>query len=690
MDTCNVNEPLLLMMVRCCTIAGCLMLLLWRVGPARGQPEIVELLEQMAAEDAELDVDRILDLAESPMNLNTATRDDLMRIPMLSPSVIAALLDAREERSLFESYAVLDSIPALDEQTIAWIRIFTDIPARDTDQPKKPSRVEGFIRSRFTRRLDTGRGYVRQDGVSTYLGGPTRHLQRIRLRAGNMEANLTLDKMPGERHAWDPGTRRFGFAFSSYYARIENPSGRLRRVIVGDFVVDEGYGLGLGASLFGGKGRESVRGITRRGSGIREIGSSMRSSYNRGAAASLVFGDNLVLNVFHSRRYRDARVDSVIIDGIVAARARGISTADLHRTNNETVRRRALHEVLSGITVNYARRVVSLGSTIHYVTYNPPLLPADRDDLKPLNERARQAVVSVHADVKGDRFTAFGEVATTDVGVRASIVGFQFSASEVEALILHRHYPSSYDNPFARAFGHQSGANRNETGIYVGIRARLSESLRVRAYLDDVRFPWLRFGRHLPTTMTDAMVDIEYRPRRWWTSALTLRSRVEGVTSSGRSGRALPESGEAKQTSLRVDHRISASPNWRVQFRAEVVGAHSDGGPRGRGILLFQDATWQASRGVSISVRHMMFDTDDAIRMYAYERDLSSAFGMVSVGGRGRRSYVVTSLRPSQKYLFQAKFGATTYTDVESIGSGNDEVEGNRLREIRLQVQVRI
>lgn len=658
------------------------------VRPAAAQSELYEWLETLEEDDAGVDMDRLQDLIDQPINLNTATMEELLLIPMITRAMAAAVLEARRDRGGFSSHAELENVAELDERGIAWITLFTMVPDPGKAGATTRAPTSVLVRTRFTRRLDVGKGYDSDARQRTYLGGPSRHYQRIRLRTGDFEGNLTLDKQPGEPYQWHPSSRRFGFDFASGYLRYSRTSGILRRVIAGDYSVGAGYGLGMGSAMFAGKGRETVRGIAREAGGVREIGSTLRSAHHRGIAASLLLPGDVRLDVYASRRHRDATIDTLLIDDEQIVRSRSIASADLHRTAGERARHRALRERLAGASATVAVRGMRLGVTAHRVTLDPPLLPAARDDLLLLPERSHRSVATVHATLPLSRMTAFGEHARTDAGASASFAGIAVGEHGIEGKILYRRYAVAFDNHFAAAFGHQSGGNRNETGVYVGVRAALSRTVLLRAYVDQVTFPWLRFGRHVPTSLQEWLVDVEYRPRRWTTTSLTLRSRTEEASTSASIGAPVQQVYDARRTGLRIHQKLMASSAWEFNLRGEFAWSESTG-ETSTGALLLQDILWNVAPKLQFAARHMIFDTREPVRLYSYERDLSGAFGMISVGGRGRRSYVMTAWRPTPRHNLQVKYGVTTYLDVESVGSGNDEVSGNRIREVRLQLDTR-
>ncbi|MEW6755531.1 MAG: helix-hairpin-helix domain-containing protein, partial [Candidatus Latescibacterota bacterium] len=50
------------------------------------------------------------------VNLNTATRDELMRVAGIGPEIAARIVEFREDNGPFESFAALDDIYDMDEE----------------------------------------------------------------------------------------------------------------------------------------------------------------------------------------------------------------------------------------------------------------------------------------------------------------------------------------------------------------------------------------------------------------------------------------------------------------------------------------------------------------------------------------------------------------------------------------------
>ncbi|MEM6337958.1 MAG: helix-hairpin-helix domain-containing protein, partial [Bacteroidota bacterium] len=70
-------------------------------------------------------------------------------------------------------------------------------------------------------------------------------------------------------------------------------------------------------------------------------------------------------------------------------------------------------------------------------------------------------------------------------------------------------------------------------------------------------------------------------------------------------------------------------------------------------------------------------------RVYAFENDLRYLMTSRVFTGRGRRAYLLARWVRSRLTL-EAKLAATWVQDADTIGSGLDETDGHRQRDIRI------
>ena len=93
---------------------------------------------------------------------------------------------------------------------------------------------------------------------------------------------------------------------------------------------------------------------------------------------------------------------------------------------------------------------------------------------------------------------------------------------------------------------------------------------------------------------------------------------------------------------------------------------------------------------LSVSLQGTWFHTDDYdSRVYASERGLLYTFHTPSFYGRGFRCSARLRYDLNKTFMLLAKFGQTVYRDREAIGSGNDEIPGNRKADLQLQLRIK-
>jgi hypothetical protein len=89
-------------------------------------------------------------------------------------------------------------------------------------------------------------------------------------------------------------------------------------------------------------------------------------------------------------------------------------------------------------------------------------------------------------------------------------------------------------------------------------------------------------------------------------------------------------------------------------------------------------------------VQGSFFKTDDyASRVYAFEKGLLYTFYTPSFYGEGVRFAAFLRYDLNKHWMLIAKYGQTTYSDREEIGSGNDLIEGNKKSDLQLQLRIK-
>jgi hypothetical protein len=108
------------------------------------------------------------------------------------------------------------------------------------------------------------------------------------------------------------------------------------------------------------------------------------------------------------------------------------------------------------------------------------------------------------------------------------------------------------------------------------------------------------------------------------------------------------------------------------------------------GTLIYQDLNFKTNGGKwTISTRLALFSIDDYnARVYAYEDNLPYTFSVPLYQNSGSRFYLMAKYQVNKKMKLFARYAQTKYNNVNSIGSGLEQISGNTQSDLSIQLQV--
>lgn len=675
-------------------------------------PDVGARFEALAEDGADGDPTALLELVESlretPLDLNTATAEELAQVPALPPLLAAAVVRHRIASGPFALVDDLRLVEGVTPEVLADARPFLTVgPSASRRFPAAPPLADALAGLRYAamqrvqRRLDVGEGFLGPDSLRAYPGSPARVYTRLQATyRRQVSVNLTLEKDPGEAFRLDAASGAYGYDYASAHAALLD-AGRVDALVVGDFVAEFGQGVALWRASGFGKGPDAVQGPVRSGRGIRPYGSVDENRFFRGAALTLALAPRVYASAFASRRTLDASVLEPDTSGLggpddFGPAVTGLGTSGLHRTPREVAQKDALRETLVGggaeVRVSDARVQGRAGVVTTYSQFGAPLAAGDRPDQRFQFAGDRAAVVSVYADAKARAGQVFGEAVRGAGGGFGGVAGVLGDLGTAEVLLVGRHYGADFTSLHGHPFGERNGAGTNETGLYAGVRVRPAPAWTVDAYFDQYRFPFLRYGVPRPSVGHEALVRLEHRPRRYLTAVFQARTETREVgvdVPNAVPGSAVGGLGTETRQTLRLHGEWAAGRDLRLRARVEGARYAGPGGaPAQTGSLVYHDVRWQATRRLRADARLTLFATDgyDA-RLYAFENDLTGVFAIPALSGRGVRAYALVSAEPLDGLVVQAKVAATWLRDVRSVGSGPDRVGGHRVADLGVQVR---
>jgi hypothetical protein len=650
--------------------------------------DLEDLLEQTTqdAEESEL-LDLLSDLQENPLDVNVASEADFQQLPGVTPILAHNLVLFRSTR-LFKNVDDLLGVEGVSSDLLDQIRPFLRVGEGESTGGGTRLAAVSF-RTRSIENLQQRRGF--RDG--TYPGSPLKLYNRLLARVeegapdlsrlhserwapmrSSLQVGLVTEKDAGEKNVAD---------FASGHIAVALPA-LSTRLVVGDFTVESAEGLVFWRSVGLSKGAEVIAPVRKNGIGIRPYSSTDENGYFRGAAGEVSLGWFGVA-VMYSNKSVSATVDS---NGVVTA----FDNSGLHRTDTELSKKSQLRERTVGVRLSALPiEGLKLGVSAYQSRFTRPVRFSTLSSLP--NDIA--AVVGFDAAYTQDRFSAFSEIARDRNNAIAGLAGIVLKPHQtVDVACLLRSYPRDFLSPHSSSFGESGSPMKNESGAYLGISVRAISWMKLAAYFDQFAFPWRTWTNRLPSTGHDFFASTELKVSRKVSVNLQFKHKNKSDESAvqdelGRADRTIEP---RVQRNYRATIELNSSRNFRWRSRIEIVGVHyrSTGGKE-KGTLMFQDIRWSPVSGVQIDARVAAFQTDSYdSRLYEYESEPFGAVSNPALFGKGLRWYLLTRYEIAGGISLWIKYARTQKEGVKSMGSGEDEIQGDVDNRLTFQLEIRL
>lgn len=637
--------------------------------------EITEAREDEVPEDESFlqDLDYY---SRYPINLNTVDRETLQRLHILNPAQIDHFFSYRNMFGNFVNIYEIQAVPGWDLITIRKLLPFVIVRTPETAGSLLNRFKEGehMLLTRVSRILEKSEGYIRDgsDGRSYYPGNRDRYLLRYKYRFKNLlHFGFTAEKDPGEQ--FFAGHQKHGFDFYSAHLYAKD-IGILKTIALGDFAVNFGQGLVQWQSLSFAGPSEALF-IKKQGDKLRPYSSVGEVEFNRGVGVTLA-KNNWEGTAFVSFRSMDA-TGSDTLDFASSIRQSGY-----RRTESEIGGANLLKQFSYGANLQYSRQNFRLGvNTVHY-HFDKPLERGEQWYKKFVSPGSHSGNYSVDYSYTFKGLHLFGEAAVDSDGDPAFVNGLAVSTNRyVDVGVLHRHISPRYLSLYGDAFT-QATSPVNENGLYTGINIRPSDALRIDAYADVFNFPWLRYRVDAPSSGSEYMAQLYYRPRRGADFYVRYRSTNKAINTT-ETGHPTAVVRNKVRENLRFHASLKVNDAFTFRTRAENVWYDSKSG-----FMVYADVIYKPlMQRLSGNMRMQYFETDDYdTRLYAFENDVLYSYSIPMVYGKGYRYYLNLRYNLFKGVSLWTRIARTHYLDRDEIGSGLDKIYSNKRTELKVEL----
>ena len=626
-------------------------------------------------------IESLDDLKENPLPINTATKEQLERFPFLSDLLIENILYYIYKHGPMFSDKELMLVKDMDQQTARCLKLFITFQQPDKEENKLTLKnILKYGKQELSTRVDipvyTKVGYQKENGYRGYSF-------YTNLRYSFRYSDQVYWGVTAEKDAGEPFFNREnkkGYDYYSPYLLIKN-IGRLKTLALGNYRLNYGYGLVMNTDFSMGK-TAMISTLGNKATGIKKHSSTDEYNYFQGIAGSISINNRLSADAFYSYRTMDGIVDNEFITSI--------KEDGYHRVVKDFEKKNTFSNQLIGSNLHYNGKSFKLGLTSVYNVFNKVLNPTDRA-YNQFYPRGKEFFnTGVNYKVFWKQFTLLGETAIDKNGKLATMNMLRYSPKgDFQLILMNRFYDVAYQGIYAKSIGEGSSV-QNESGFYIGLETSLLRYFKLMTYGDFFYFPWKKYQLSKNGTHGfDGVIQLSYSPSYELDMFIKYRykNKHKDITPEGGKKTTLPYI----QQKGRYQLNYSPTNELMLKTTVDVVYNTFQQEKASKGILVGESIGYKFRKlPVQLDASIAWFHTDDyASRISMYEKSLLYTFHVPSFYGKGERYTLNVRYAWKDQLVLQAKYVYTHYRDRETIGSGLEQINGNRKSDLYFQIRLK-
>ncbi len=614
----------------------------------------------------------------APININTATRNDFLRLPFLNEEKTDSILAYRERKDGFLSFGELMFITRLNHADRSFIPLFFSCtPLEHTDTlstGKKLWKGKHNISTRFYVPLYRRAGYSGSTETNYYFGKPFANTVRYRYNFQEQIAyGFTLQQDEGEPFAV---AKSYPYDYMSAYFQYASPSGKLKW-LVGDYRLSAGEGLLLGNNFFSSRAL-LVESSTQKPQGFTKNTGCDEINYFRGAALKFKFKEWQFL-AFSSYR----RLDAIIKNDTVTS----FQTTGYHRTLSEHRRKGNVGAALLGFGINRHFSTCQLGLTAYYAHYNKTIYPALKDYNRYYLRGRNAGGISLHYAHNGRLWDFQGETAMDAKGnIAAShTLRYRPKSDIMNLLIQMRNFSPRFVAPYASTLGSSSRVS-NEHALLIGTNITAIPHTNITLYAEGFLRPRPAYRTLKKSKGFELYANATYRFSNYGPWLINMQYRLKGKQENV-SGHNIMQYIRTNRGKLALEY-AGKTLNLLMAFNTTYIKRQTGASSLGWSASLRSRYSFSKSMNATISLAY--FDTDDyASRIYVYEPQLRYAAGFPTLYYQGIRSVALVNYKIRKWGELGFRYAISHYLDRSTISSGAQLISHATKQDISLHLMVK-
>jgi hypothetical protein len=620
---------------------------------------IIQIGEELAADESDPEaaatyIEKLYELAEYPVEVNSTNEDEISRLFFLSDFQVKALADYAHASGRIITVYEIAGIPGFDKETAEMMMPFITLGFKGKTVPDSVNWKNSTIMNLSLRSgLDD----------SSYLGSGWKVLTKYKFISGGFSGGFTTEKDPGEKYlTGSPPLPDFLSANLAYKG-----GGLLRKLIIGDYSAHFGQGTNINTGIRRGL-TLSAPGYMSASNEIKPYTSTDENNFFRGIAGELSY-KNLDLILFYSKNYSDATLGS--LSGNSKEIIETLYMAGIHNKSSLLSKKDAISELVLGGNLTYNFKNLRIGVSFSQNSFSFPVKPLSRspEDIFDFEGRRNNAyTVFYNSLIK--RILLYGELSLNNSHRSAFVQGLSFRPSDRLAVnFLFRSYDAGYFSIHAKGPGSGS-ATSNERGILGNFTFEAARHLFISGGSDIHYFSWLKYRCSSPSWGLRQEIRVRFLPTAKVTSEISYSHRLSMADDTETTG--IPELKQVITRSIKASARYSIFDNFSTGTRIDYKIVDPSGS---RGMLILQEFNYRfRSFPLTLWFRYCMFNTGDwDSRIYTFENDLLYSYSIPALSGVGSRSYIMVKWEIGDFAEVRIKYGVTSLDENQGTSGRKDE-----------------
>ncbi len=604
-------------------------------------------------------------LSEEKISVNSCTFSDLQQLPFLTDFQIQDILDYRFEVGEIFSLGELKGIESINERELNFLKYFLYVSDSEVYNKEKNSVAKNSITFVSKNLFEKQEAYF---NPKSYDGN--RFLMRLKYFSKPVKRitfGFSLEKDPGEKIAF--GHKKYGFDFNSAFLKILG-KGKLEKIIIGDYTLRFGLGLSLGCGFSSGKyistGEDYGNSLT----DLREYSSFSEYGFLRGAATSINL-KSLKITTFLSYNAVDVLGEK---DSFYSFKTDGY-----HRNSKELDDKNSLKESISGLTLNFRKRIFFLGLLGGYYCFDKSFQP--KNDLVNLEDfRASSGgFFSMNWGCSEKKYGISGELAF-DKNFNPAVItvlGFR-PLPQLKMSVLYRNYSKRYFSFTANPFRENSKIS-NEEGCYLGLEFSMKRFWIFEAKTDIFSFPWPTFQTKKPSSGYDFLLQNTFLISKRFSASVRFKDK----------NKEFKEKVFNRNSYLRFILKYSSNDNFSISEVLQWSYFETDELLE-KGYLLSHSCLWNfQGLPLSLDLGSALFSAPYSAAIYNYETDVRGFYALQRYYYKGARYYAVLVFKPWKFMELQTKLSQWQYFDRKTLGSGKSKINSDKRTEMSFYLRLK-